>query len=278
MESNNILFCIVCFREKFWETESFRDLVNSYQISQSQLNLNIHVFDNTDIEKWSIEDYVPIYNINIHYTHNSKNPGISAAFNYFANFANEKAFEWLVFLDQDTTLPRCFYQTYLDNTKHIKNNWIAFPLVSTTKCLISPSYYFLYRTKVIKKELLNEIELNSVTAINSGLMIKTQKFLEYGGYNENLRIDFCDHEFIERLNGKKIFATILAVNLQQDFSAETNNKKKSIERYKMYTKDLKNYRKNKNKLLFFLRVDFPRLLKEIYKNKSLEFLKIRLDA
>ena len=121
------------------------------------------------------------------------------------------------------------------------------------------------------------IELKNLSAINSGMLFNTEFFLKKGGYNTNLRIDFCDHDFIERLNGQNIFADILPIDLKQDFSASTNDKGKSLHRYKIYLKDMKEYRKGKNFLLFFLRVDLPHLLKEIYRNRSFEFLKIRLQ-
>ncbi len=273
----SILFGIVCFREKYWETQSFRDIIKSYRQSLNNSTLYISIYDNTDYKDWKIQhDYINYENVIINYYRDSSNSGISAAFNYFAEFSKKIDTKWIVFLDQDTSLSIDFFTQYLKKSINTNKN-IVFPKVYTKSKLLSPSYYNYYRTSVIKN-IASELLLNNITAINSGIMIRTDFFLQNNGYNKNLRIDFCDHEFIERLKNKNISADILDISLYQEFSAQSNNKEKAIERYKIYIKDLQVYKKNKNKVLFFLRVDLPHLLKEIYKHKSLEFLKIRFNV
>ena len=271
----NILFCIVCYKEKFYETVTFQDLVNSFTANATNEKLNIAIYDNTNLQNWNLGDCEKEYpNIEVNYMHDVKNSGISAAYNYFANLAHNNNFEWIVFLDQDTKLPIDFYKIYFAHAEKTEQN-ILFPKIYGENSLISPSHYYFYRTSVINN-LGSKILLKNITAINSGLMIKTDFYLANGGYNNNLRLDFCDHEFIERLNFKNIYADIIDIKLFQNFSSETNDSKKALERYKLYVKDLSVYSKNKNKLMFFLRVDLPHLLKEIYKNRSLQFLTIRL--
>lgn len=273
----SILFGIVCFREKYWETQSFRDIIKSYRQSLNNSTLYLSIYDNTDYKDWSIQhDYINYENVIINYYRDSSNSGISAAFNYFAEFSKKIDIKWIVFLDQDTSLSIDFFTQYLNKSINTNKN-IVFPKVYTKSKLLSPSNYNYYRTSVIKN-IASELLLDNITAINSGIMIRTDFFLQNNGYNKNLRIDFCDHEFIERLKNKNISADILDISLYQEFSAQSNNKEKAIERYKIYIKDLQVYKKNKNKVLFFFRIDLPHLLKEVYKHKSLEFLKIRLNA
>jgi len=273
----SILFGIVCFREKYWETQSFRDIIKSYRQSLNNSTLYLSIYDNTDYKDWSIQhDYINYENVIINYYRDSSNSGISAAFNYFAEFSKKIDTKWIVFLDQDTSLSIDFFTQYLNKSINTNKN-IVFPKVYTKSKLLSPSNYNCYRTSVIKN-IASELLLNNITAINSGIMIRTDFFLQNNGYNKNLRIDFCDHEFIERLSNKNISADILDISLCQEFSVQSNDKKKALERYKIYIKDLQVYKKNKNKVLFFLRVDLPHLLKEIYKHKSLEFLKIRFNV
>lgn len=275
--NTSILFGIVCFREKYWESQSFKNLIESYYNGVYDCQLYISIYDNTDFDKWDILCDSPHYNnINIKYYRDASNSGISAAFNYFAKLSQEINAQWIVFLDQDTSLPINFFQKYLEKSLNT-NKSIAFPKVYTKTHLLSPSYYKWYRTSMIKN-ISTELLLKNITAINSGMMIKSDFYIQNGGYNKELRIDFCDHEFIERINNKNIFADIIDVSLYQEFSSQMNNKEKSIERYKLYVKDLKNYKKNKNEFLFFLRVDLPHLLKEIYRNRSFKFLKIRFNA
>lgn len=271
----SILFGIVCFREKFWETESFKDLLRSYRNYDEDCQLFLSVYDNTDYNDWDIMQFFPHHeNISINYHRDSLNSGIAAAFNHFAELANKQNLEWVVFLDQDTRLPNDFFSIYSEKIS-TTDKQILFPKIYVGDNLFSPSYYKWYRTFKIKN-ILPEIILNNVTAINSGMLIKTDFYLSNGGYNKNLRIDFCDHDFIERINNRNLSADIINICLYQEFSFKINNKEKSLERYNLFIKDLKVYRKNKNLLLVFFLVDLPHLLKEIFRNKSLKFLKIRL--
>ncbi len=275
---NKILFGIVCFREKFWETQSFKDLLTSYKMSAIKKILSIYIYDNTDKEGWDLSDYkIHEDDIELQYFHDAHNSGISSAFNHLGEFAKTNQFKWIVFLDQDTELPLDFYEKYyaLSISKESEN--IAFPKILSNSHLLSPSEYNYYRTKPLVLQNEKKLELGNITAINSGLMIKTFFFLDQGGYNKNLRIDFCDHEFMERIP-KKMFADLIDVYLNQNFSLETNDNTKSLSRYRIYVKDMIVYRKDKNKFIFFFRVDLPHLLKEIFRNKSLEFLKIRLQS
>jgi len=278
-KNNKILFGIVCFREKYFEAESFKTLLVSFNLHQKDgEELNIFIYDNTDNKYWEVLPTVDLDdNVKISYFHNPLNEGISAAFNYFADYAKANDFEWIVFLDQDTELPKVFYDKYYLHSVSIGTEKIAFPKIFSNNRLLSPSEYRYYRTKSLVLQNEEKLRLNNITAINSGLMIKTLFFIEQGGYDKHLRIDFCDHEFIERIP-KEMFADLIDVSLDQNFSLETNDKVKSLTRYRLYVKDMKVYRKNKHKFFFFFRVDLPHLLKEIYRNKSLEFLKIRLNG
>ena len=279
MLKQSLVFGIICFRERYWETITFQNLVRSYHHTiREKPSLNIVIFDNTDLTQWK-ENATNFQNdkIQIHYFADNKNPGISAAINYFGKFAVQNSYDWICFLDQDTNLPLDFYDKYNDFLQDNNDFEIAFPKVYSNNKLISPSGYYFYRTKIFDKLDESSIKLKNVTAINSGLLIKTNFFITKGGYNKNLKIDFCDHEFIERLNQKNYSAGIIDIRLNQDFSEETNDKKKSLFRYKMYIKDLKAYSKNKSKILLFFRVDLPHLVKLTLKYKSLHFIKLRLQ-
>ncbi|QQV03726.1 MULTISPECIES: glycosyltransferase [Chryseobacterium] len=279
MSNNNkpILFGIVSFREKYWKCKSFLSLIKSYKISQFDNNLNIAIYDNTDYEIWDVACDLELgSNIYIHYFRDQSNSGISAAFNHFSMVANINNFEWVVFLDQDTYLPKDFYRSYFERSLNSRNN-IVLPIVRSNKKILSPTKYSFYRTSKLN-DIPSEVLLKNITAINSGIMIRNDFFIANSGYEKKLRIDFCDHEFIERLNNREIFADIIKVYLEQEFSSEINDKSKAIERYRLFLKDMKQYRKNKNKIIFLFRVDLPHLLKKMYRYRSLTFLIIRFNG
>jgi GT2 family glycosyltransferase len=270
---NSILFAIVTYKEKYFECLSFTSLVRSFRVFNED-KLNVFIFDNTDLEDWKVE-VNEIEDLNINYFHQKDNRGISFAYNWINDFAIKNKFEWIVFLDQDTSLPIETYKVYLEKASNISNNPIAVPKVYSNKKIISPSKFIFYRSILFNKIDQNFYKFKNISCINSGLIIKTKLFESLGGYNEKLKLDFCDHDFIEKVKKKICFLEILNIDFIQDFSNDNNNKNQSINRYKIFVADIKQFSKTRNKLIVFLVVDMPHLFKLIYKHKTPFFLKIR---
>ncbi len=264
-----ILFAIVCFREKYWETPAFRSL----QTVAAQEEISIFIHDNTDIDGWNLNKN-NTDEIQLIYHYDKTNPGISKAYNRIAEYAEKNDFDYILFLDQDTELPSGFLEEY---RKVIQSGVdIAAPLVEENSKLFSPTKYQYYRTSRYESLDVQKIILNGNTCINSGLLIKTSFFHKVGGYDEKLRLDFCDHEFVKRASALTTFLYIIPIKLEQDFSTNTNSLRKALFRYQLYTKDILAFKKiNNNDFLITLLVDIPHLLRLTIQYKSLSFIKQR---
>lgn len=278
--SSRILFVLVCYKEKYWETISFRNLVKSHRINDDDEVLSIFVVDNTDISDWNAKTEINDNKIKILYCRLDQNPGISAAYNKAFFYAFENAYEWLVFMDQDTVLPNNFYSIYYSAAK--RNNFllpIKLPIIYyAAGKILSPAKYINYRSYPMKVSVDScTIDSKEVSAINTGLMVSTKFYKQNGKYNENLRLDFCDHDFIERAKMTVKEFEILPLTLNQDFSSHTDNVFAALSRYKLYLRDLQVYKNNRNKLKILLFVDLPRILKLTFKFKTLEFIKIWIN-
>lgn len=272
----DIIFGIVLYNEEIQTSNTYTSLVKSIEmLSKTDIPATILIFDNTEIvgnmrmeEVISSDDFVEV-----HYFTENKNRGLPYAYNFFAQKAREMDKKWIVLLDQDTTLPICFYENYLSVDSSVQ---VHCPLVFTNNKLMSPSYYCNFRSYPMSVPDKNIIELKKISCINSGFMINLEFFLKVGGYNPNLFLDFCDHDFIHKLKELKINSLgIIPCRLDQDFSANNHTKKQALLRYKLFVKDLKTFYKGKNNFQIFSYVDLPRLLKLTYQYKSLEFFKIR---
>lgn len=273
-----LIFGIVTYNEKFWECASYQRLCASYQHSKKEETLQIFVFDNTERKDWNLSlPEMQNKNISVKYHRNEKNPGISFAYNTIAKYAKNKNINSLIFLDQDTELPINFYKIYTEIALNSTDLKIAVPKIYSKNGLMSPSKFVNYRSLPLKKIEENFLILENISCINSGLLVNTEFYFECGGYNENLRLDFCDHEFMERVTKKINKLHIIPIELIQDFSNDTNSEEKALARYQLFYRDMKIYRKNKKKILFFLSVDLPHLLKLSLNYKSLEFFKIRIN-
>lgn len=274
-QANQILFGIVCYREKFWEATSFKNLIHLCQQQGSAQQLSVFIYDNTDLPNWHIlDDFENSPFINLVYQSAPANPGISVAYNTIARYARDRHYSHIVFLDQDTELPAEFLATY---TKIVDNDIdIAAPLVYENNILLSPSRYKNYRSSFYPSIESDKIELKNNSCINSGLLVKTDFYHKVGGYDENLRLDFCDHEFIKRAATFTNYLHIVPVMLQQNFSTNTNSETKALARYALFTKDMKAFAKiNKNDFKITLCVDLPHLIRLTLQYKSLSFIRLR---
>lgn len=268
-----IIFGIVTFREKFWETPSFNSLIASAKKIDEAVT--IFIFDNTDVENWDAgAGYNSDEKIKICYVHNPENPGISAAYNTIAKFAKDHHFSHIVFLDQDTELPEDFCLVYSKVAENATD--IAAPLIYENGKLLSPGIYKNYRSFSYESIQSDSILLKNNSCINSGLMIKTDFFFKTGGYNQCLRLDFCDHEFIARVGNFTEYLKIIPTKLEQNFSTNTNPREKALFRYQLYIKDMKAFKKiNNNDYKVSLFVDLPHLIRLTLQYKSLAFIKQR---
>jgi len=268
-----VLFGIITYKEKFYECKSFLSLLASFDASR-QSDITVFVIDNTDTQDWSVNVGNYKDRVKVIYRHFPDNPGISYGYNKINQYASKNGFEWVVFLDQDTILPQDSFQIYLRESQ-INSNPIKLPKVWANNKLLSPCWYVFHRSFQIKGIAEKYIATDKVSCINTGIMISTDFFLKVGGYNENLRIDLCDHEFILRAKKKLQHFYIMDIDLDQDFSANTNNLEQDLSRYKHFIKDLKSYSFGKQKVIIFLSLDLLHCLKLTYKHKTLEFIKQR---
>lgn len=273
---DSVLFAIVTYKEKYFECLSYLSLLKSFENFNKGTALNIVVFDNTDQADWNVEVQQKL-NVRLHYFHQNDNRGISFAYNRIHDFALKNNFEWIVFLDQDTTLPLETYEVYANKIENSAQHLLAAPIVYVNSNILSPC-----KTNFLHKLFADEIvpgtaDLKHTTCINSGLMVHTKLYGSIGGYDENLKLDFCDHDFIERIKREVKTLEILDVRFIQDFSTDNNTKAQSIFRYKIFIEDYKKYSKKRNKILLFLRIDLKHLLQLTYKFKTFEFIKIRLN-
>ncbi|WP_370895463.1 glycosyltransferase [Chryseobacterium gossypii] len=273
-----ILFGLVCFREKYNKSITFIDLKNSYKYSNNpNKKLNLFVFDNTDSNDWCVSFERNTDGVFSYYFHDPKNPGISYAYNEIAIYAKKNGYQYIIFLDQDTHLPIDFYDQYYNFVTQ-NNVSIAVPVIMNGNLIFSPSKYKNYRS--INLHTLNDSQINAKThtCINSGLLVETSFFFKVGGYNNSLRVDFCDHEFIRRVSKHTDKITILPVILKQSFSTEVNSLDKAVFRYRIFLRDLFSFKKiNNSSIRMFFFIDLPHLIRLTWQYKTLRFIRIRLQ-
>lgn len=277
MSKKIVVFSIVVYNELFWESITFNSLVSSFSKNKNNEEINIYIYDNS-VRSKNIN--LPEFenDINIKYFAFNENRGISKAYNHLVSLALKDGFKWIVFLDQDTMLPLDFYYKYFDSVSEIKqsSHKMAVPVVKSGQHILSPFIYKNYRSRFLK-ESPSLINLNNHSAINTGILIDCNYFNKIGGYNEKLFLDFCDHDFFDKLRGFDNTISVINTELKQDFSTNTNTLDKALTRYRIFYCDLKAYKKGRNSFKLFFLVDLPHLIRLTLQYRTLKFIIYRLS-
>lgn len=152
---------------------SYIDYVERLYVIDNSENVNINIIDKLKtIDK-------------IDYIYNGGNLGISISLNKVLNLAKNN-YKYLLTMDQDSYFKKIYIEKYIKQIKFLESNNI-----------ISLS---------LNLKITNVKENNNITwkyvkyCMTSGNIININKFLEIGGFDEDLFIDEVDHEICYRLN------------------------------------------------------------------------------
>ncbi len=158
------------------------------------------------------------------YRHSGENLGVSGAYNRALEFAEAQSFEWMLLLDQDTTLPENFLPRMLEYTQTLQNDpqiaAIAPFLVDGT-LPSSPAAVLCGRNKLIVPPF-SGVYPGEVFAANSGTLMRVSALRDVGGYNEDFWLDLSDVVTFRRLHdrGKRTF---IAGDLQVQHKITNND-------------------------------------------------------
>lgn len=201
------------------------------------------------------------------------NKGLPKAYNAAINILKPSANDFIVILDQDTEIPTGFIEKYENFISRNPVADIVCPIVLDSVGVMSPSFSNGLKFKHIKSiEDVNQKNIAGYSFINSGMCIKGSVF-EKVKYDENLFLDFVDHDFILSVKKENLkIAICFDVIFKQNFSGVTKNSyKQDFSRFSIYTNDAKVfYRKWFNKNYKFILL--PRAIKLCILHKNISFL------
>ena len=228
----------------------------TYMFCKEHKDINLIICDNSTEEN---DNSALVENDGYVYMDMQGNKGLSKAYNKALDFLMNKD-GYVILLDDDTILN----EDYLKCVKDL-NCDIAIPIVKDEVSILSPSN--------IKKGVVSRWDgksvLESFTAINSGMVISLNVFKNYR-YDENLFLDYVDHQFLKDMYDKNI--KILNCTIQQKFSGnETADLNASYQRFKIFKKDSKYFYRKNRKIYFY--VVYKREFRLILQYKSLKFLR-----
>lgn len=234
-------------------------------IRAKESSVKIIVCDNSTKDfknKEIVESDGHIY-INMH-----GNKGLSKAYNVAISKIDTNN-KYVCLFDDDTDMGSQYFDKALKYINRTDGD-ILLPVVKTDTRILSPCQFRKKRCVEVKD--LKELSTGFISAINSGIVIKSNIFKDYR-YNENIFLDYLDHDFMRTMNKQHKKIVIMEDNvLNQNFSMESNSLEASYKRLCILNHDLKEY--YKNDYIMYIYQIFAYKLVMIKKYKSLKFLKL----
>ena len=193
---DDFMTVLVLYRTVLEESSSFKTLVHA---AGEAKNLNLFVYDNSPVSQNRPEIFESS-GLLVRYLTDTGNPGIGKAYNAAVDFAQEKNKKWILFLDQDTQVATNMLDLYLESVNSERDMHIfATTLYGADGQLISPSKYWFKRGFQLDFVPEGRVSLKTIRPINSLLLLSIEVFEKVGGYNEKIKLDFSDHEFLGRV-------------------------------------------------------------------------------
>lgn len=264
---------IVLYNISLEESESFRSVS---EMRSDEGTLSLFVYDNSNRPQ-SIKTYD---GVQISYVHDPTNSGVSKAYNAGANHARKLQKRWVLLLDQDTTLPTTLLKSYWKAVEQNAELKLFVPILKLKNGKIfSPCAYKFKRGFYLDTIVKGIHSLQRLSPVNSGMLVDVSAFFEAGGYNQKVKLDFSDFQFIERFRKRYSNFFVMDVDCYQDFSDDEVSLTSQANRFGYYCEGARYIEKNgfwdwsQYSLVVFLRA-----FKLVIKYKDLRFIRIYLST
>lgn len=180
------------------------------------------------------------------YHHDPDNGGVSAAYNFGAHLACQNGFyNTLLLLDEDTQFQPDYLSVLEQAVKSHSDISLFVPqLLFGEDMPFSPSHRGIRHKR---GALLSEgvYSLTDYLPVNSGACIRLSAFVQAGGYNNDIRLDFADFDFFSRLALVSDRFCLVDSVARQSFSNEEKSKEHLFRRFRLYVEGARHARKNK---------------------------------
>jgi GT2 family glycosyltransferase len=190
-------------------------------------HFSLVVYDNSP-ESHQARDEFPF-----HYMHDPANGGLAAAYNYALARAGEGGHEWLLLLDQDTTLTREFLSELIACVQGLRaedNVAAIVPKLMVRGTILSPAEHFI---DFIRHQFRNFVQTlgrdevgvqrGRISAYNSGSTLSVPVLRSLGGFPQEFWLDYLDHAVFHALcaSGGRVY--VLRAVLEHDLAESDLN-------------------------------------------------------
>jgi GT2 family glycosyltransferase len=223
---------IVLYKLQASESPSLQTLLAAVaEVSSSEIQLQILIQDNTPGGQ-----NIGAIPSTIRYETAPENPGLANAYNRALEFAQANNCEWLLTLDQDTTLPRDYLVHMVKRVKQLDSDariGAIVPQVVDKGRNLSPFRFaagFMPRWFAFG---FVGVSVRATYALNSAAVLRVSSLAEIGGYDYRFPLDISDINLFHRLHadGKRVFVAG-DILVGHSFSLLNKDKRMSMDRYR----------------------------------------------
>jgi hypothetical protein len=252
--SENTLITLVLYHCNLENSDAYKTLIEA----NKEKRLQVLIYNNSPEVKI---DHPRNSFHQIEIINDNSNAGVSKAYNCGACKAKELKLNWLLIVDQDTIFPPDFFEKTQLNIKQYSTKKLFAPILTSNKQYLSPCHFKFNRGKVANDVTIGLNDFKNKSLLNSGLLIDVTTYLEIGGYNEKIKLDFSDFYFISKFQKKHNHFVLTNVTCEHDLSTSETNLEKQLIRFEFYCAGAIEYGKSVNQLFqIYLLIIFRTLL------------------
>ena len=172
----------------------------------------------------------------VRYVHDPRNLGLACAYNRGLELAIDVKSDWLITLDQDTSVPADYFlKMSLSATasRAIAGVGAVVPQIYSSGRIVSPNHFALGAIPRWFRRGYCGVPDEAVYAFNSGSMLSVAALQQIGGYDPWFWLDNSDAQIFSRLHqhGKRVYIAG-DVAVQHDFSMKNMSERMSADRYR----------------------------------------------
>jgi GT2 family glycosyltransferase len=264
--TGKLLAIIVLYKVNPLDSPTYQSLLLAVKAVNSVLDLII--YDNSPESVFINNESL----LNITYIADCKNSGISKAYNIASRIALERNKEWLLLLDQDSIMPNNFLEVLINSIKHNSSQVVFAPILKQNNIILSPCKFNLMKGRAFKNLNYGSLPIKNIAILNSGMCVNLKAYLQIGGYNENVNLDFSDHYFINQVRKKYSSVFVIPAVIKHELSSNSPNEETVFRRFNQYCIGVKAFLKSEKSynILFFW--TFLRGVKLFVRYKKMKYL------
>lgn len=231
-EGFSLFAVIVLYRLRPSESAAFKTLQTAISRGGSrEMYVKVLLYDNTPggCDPGALPE-------GVQYEAAKQNAGLAAAYNRALEIAEAEGFDWLLTLDQDTSLPEHFVSRLSEIADRISlNNSIAaiVPQITENGRALSPYWFRLGFIPRYFPIGFAGVPKQASSAFNSASTVRVSALRMIGGYNPRFWLDYSDFYLYRQLYryGKRIYIAG-DIQVEHQFSILDMNHRVTLARYK----------------------------------------------